>query len=452
MKQVTRRTLLVLLPVAVLALGVVFFLAEYVIHGAGWAVFSANDTTHDRGRLTAGQILDRNGQVLYDAQSGSYAEDWITRIATLHAVGDGSGNIGTGARSQFAERMVGFNPIAGAHGKGNKVYLTIDAALNEKAYSLLAGNKGVVGVYNYETGDVLCMVSAPSFDPAWPPEIRDGDSAYEGVYLNRLLSATFTPGSVFKTVTTAAALEKLEGITERVFVCEGSYRIGDDVITCPKIHGEQTLYDAFANSCNCAYAAMAMELGGRTLRTYADKAGLLSSMTVSGVATAAGSFTVGESYELGWSGVGQYNDLVSPCGIMVMMGAIARNGTSVLPRVLYRETGAGGLPHAVPSAETGNSAFRRDTCRTLREMLRYNVENHYGQSKFGDLAICAKSGTAEVEPGKAPHAWFAGFLDDPQHPLAFVVLVENGGSGATVAGNIASQVLQKAVERMDGVG
>ena len=135
--------------------------------------------------------------------------------------------------------------------------------------------------------------------------------------------------------------------------------------------------------------------------------------------------------------------------MMVMMGAIARDGTPVLPRVLYRETGLLGLPHVVPAAGSGSATFRRDTCRTLREMLRNNVEDNYGQSHFGDLAICAKSGTAEVEPGKAPHAWFNGFLDDPKHPLAFVVLVENGGSGATVAGNIASQVLQKAVERMD---
>ena len=134
MKQVTRRTLLVLLPVAILALGVVFFLAEYVVHGAAWAAFSANDTTHAQGRLTAGQILDRSGQVLYDAESGSYAEDWITRIATLHAVGDGSGNIGTSARSQYANRMVGFGPIIGAHGKGNKLQGTLSGSYDGIQY------------------------------------------------------------------------------------------------------------------------------------------------------------------------------------------------------------------------------------------------------------------------------------------------------------------------------
>lgn len=450
MKQVKRRTFLVLIPVIALILGIGFFLAEYVVKGAHWAAFSANDTTHTEGRLSAGQILDRHGKLLYDAADGNYAEDWITRIATLHAVGDSRGSIGTSARVQFADRMVGFDPIGGADGKGNKIYLTIDADLNELAYGLLAGHRGTVGVYNYDTGDILCMVSAPAFDPAWPPEIREGDSQYEGVYLNRLLSAAFTPGSVFKTVTTAAALEELTGVLDRRFTCEGSYRMGDDVITCPKAHGELDLYGAFAVSCNCVYAQLTEEMGGETLRSYAEKAGLLRSIDVSGTATEQGSFTVGEGYELGWSGVGQYNDLVNPCAMMTLMGAIAREGTPVLPRALYRDTAMNGFPHPVPASENGSATFRADTCKTLKIMLANNVEQTYGQANFGTLKVCAKSGTAEVDPRKAPHAWFTGFLDDTRHPLAFVVLVENGGSGATVAGNIASQVLQRAVEKMDG--
>jgi peptidoglycan glycosyltransferase len=77
-------------------------------------------------------------------------------------------------------------------------------------------------------------------------------------------------------------------------------------------------------------------------------------------------------------------------------------------------------------------------------MMRNNVLNQYGQSQFGDLAVCAKSGTAEVGGGSQPHAWFAGFIDDSSHPLAFIVLVENGGSGASVAGAVAAKVLAQA--------
>ena len=449
MKQVKRRTFLVLLLVFALVAGLVLFCIEYTVKGGAWASFSANDNTHTDGRLNMGQILDRNGTVLYDAETGSYAEDWITRISTLHAVGDGSGFIGTSARAAFADRMVGFDPVFGTTGGGNKLYLTINADLNETAYGLLAGYKGVVAVYNYRTGDVLCMVSAPAYDPLYPPTIADGDPAYDGVYMNRLLSSAFTPGSVFKVVTTAAALEKLNGVLDRAFVCEGSTRIGDDVITCPHVHGEMSFYDAFANSCNCAYAELAMELGGATLNDYAKKAGLLDSIAVSGLSTAKGSFAIGESYELGWSGVGQYHDMVNPCTMLTLMGSIAKEGAPALPRLLYKERSMKGIPHLVPGRSLADATFSKSTCQTLKKMMANNVAATYGQENFGDLKLCAKSGTAEVEPDKPPHAWFAGFLDDADHPLAFVVLVENGGSGATVAGNIASQVLQQAVAKMD---
>lgn len=448
MKQVKRRTLLVLLLILGLFAGIVFFCVEYTTKGGAWASFTANDSTHTDGRLNMGQILDRNGKVLYDAETGEYAADWITRISTLHAVGDGSGFIGTSARSAFADRLVGFDPVFGTTGGGNKLYLTIDADLNETAYGLLSGYKGVVAVYNYQTGEVLCMVSAPAYDPLYPPTDVDNDPAYDGVYMNRFLSSTFPPGSVFKVVTTAAALEKLNGILDRTFVCEGEYRIGDDVITCPHVHGEMDLYGAFANSCNCVYAQLAMELGGETLEKYAEEAGLLDAIAVSGLATAEGNFTIGESYELGWSGVGQFHDMVNPCTMLTLMGSIAKEGAPALPRLIHKERSVNGIPHLVPGRKLGDATFDKKTCQTLKEMMANNVAVTYGQSNFSDLKICAKSGTAEVESGAQPHAWFAGFLDDAEHPLAFVVLVENGGSGASVAGNIASQVLQQAVSKM----
>lgn len=90
--------------------------------------------------------------------------------------------------------------------------------------------------------------------------------------------------------------------------------------------------------------------------------------------------------------------------------------------------------------------FDADTCRVLRDMMRNNVQQTYGQSMFGSLAVCAKSGTAEAAPGQSPHAWFAGFVADEDLPLAFVVLVENGGGGADAAGPIAARLLAQAAE------
>ena len=292
------------------------------------------------------------------------------------------------------------------------------------------------------------MVSTPTFDPENPPEIQDGDSRYEGVYLNRFLSATYTPGSVFKLVTTMAAIETLNDYENRTYTCTGSTEIGGQAITCPSAHGDMDIYGALANSCNCFYAQLAVEIGGKTMWQYAKKAGLLDSLSVSGISTAAGSFTAAEegSADLGWSGVGQYNDLVNPCAMMTLCGTIANRGTQVLPRLLLKETTAAGLSAGHSRAEKHSGTLSSDTCVLLASMMRRNVTEHYGQSSFGDLAVCAKSGTAEVGSDARPHSWFTGFVDDEDHPLAFVVVVENGGSGASVAGNVAAKVLTAAAE------
>ena len=120
--------------------------------------------------------------------------------------------IGTGALTQFASKLTGYNVITGANtifSGGRDLYLTIDADVCAEAYKALNGYKGTVGVYNYKTGEIICMISSPTYDPSDPPDIEDGDEAYDGVYINRLLSAKFTPGSTFKLITAAAAIDNI---------------------------------------------------------------------------------------------------------------------------------------------------------------------------------------------------------------------------------------------------
>ena len=131
------------------------------------------------------------------------------------------------------------------------------------------------------------------------------------------------------------------------------------------------------------------------------------------------------------------------CAMLALMGSIASDDRAATPRLLYRETGVLGLPAAIPAKEKRAAVFTAETRQTLRDMMAHNVQETYGQSRFGDLAVCAKSGTAEVSDG-APHAWFVGFVDDSALPLAFVVVVEHGGSGSDVAGSVAAQLLEQA--------
>ena len=424
MKKLQRRTLFVFLFILALAAGTVVLCAFYVKDGAQWASFYGNQH--------------------------QYSDDKTTRISTLHAIGDKQGNINTGAKNLFADQLVGFSLITGTSGTGNTIKLTLDANLNNAAYQAMAGRKGVAALYNYETGEVLCMLSTPSFDPADDTEtakVAAGDSNYDGAYLNRFLSGTYTPGSTFKLVTAAAALETLHNEDSFSYTCTGSLTLNGEKITCPSVHGTQDFATALANSCNGAFATLATQVGGKTLEKYAKEAGLTSKVNVNGLNTAAGSFTAGTSdNDVGWSGVGQYKDLVNPCAELTLMGCIAQGGSAATPRLLKSVTSSKGLPVAHVTTETSKIGWKADTCDKIRTLMHNNVTSNYSKNlDFGGLNVCAKSGTAEVGTSK-PHAWFVGFVEDSAYPYAFVVVVENGGWGSSVAGGVAASLLKAACQ------
>ncbi|MCD8353810.1 MAG: penicillin-binding protein [Clostridiales bacterium] len=447
MKQLKKRTLFVLFFILALILGMCVLLVFYVLNGASWASYSANRHVYSNGSISSGSIADRNGVVLYDCENDAYNDDYEIRVSTVHAIGDRNGSISVGAKSVFADELVGFSLIFGTNGTGNQVNLTLDAQLNKVAYEAMDGRDGVVALYNYKTGDLLCMLSTPAFDPDDEDEIaaiNAGDESYDGAYLNRFLSSTYTPGSTFKLVTSAAAIETLSDLDSFTFTCDGSLEYNDgSTVTCPSAHGTVDFETALADSCNGAFATLANEIGGETLQQYAEEAGLLSSLSVSGIPTATGSFsTTISAVDEGWSGVGQYEDLVNPCAMLTLMGCIASGGEAAVPRLLLSVTGSVGLT-TTEATETTSIGWASSTCEQLTTMMRNNVVSHYGQSQFGDLAVCAKSGTAEVGSG-SPHAWFVGFIDDEEYPYAFVVIVENGGWGSSVAGSVAAAVLEAA--------
>ena len=455
MKKIEKRTVLCLILAAALVAGLGVFCFKFVFQGGNWVSFAANRHLYNSsGQLTVGRVLDRNGDVL------SWAEEDGTRTyydggpnhrrAILHAVGDPAGRIGTGALVAFADKLSGYNLLTGTQtlsGQDNDLTLTIDDELNYTAYMALNGRKGAVGVYNYRTGEVVCMVSSPTFDPLDPPTIEESDSRYEGVYLNRFLSSTFTPGSVFKTVTLAAAIDHLDDLFARTWTCTGSTQVGDGVVTCPRAHGELDIQGALTHSCNGVFALLAAELGADTMTQYVQKAGLTSSYTVSGLSTAAGRYDVSTAsdYQLGWSGVGQYTDSVNPCAVMVYMGAIANGGRAAVPQLILSTRGALGINTSPYLRRSTGRLLDQDTADTIAQMMVRNVTDYYGSSRFPAVTVGAKSGTAEVGSDQSPHAWFAGFVLDEDYPYAFAVLVENGGSGADAAGSVAAAVLDALV-------
>ncbi|NLW44107.1 MAG: penicillin-binding protein [Syntrophomonadaceae bacterium] len=458
MKLLTRRALAILVLALAVICGILFFTVRYLGEASKWVQHAANQHLYKNGKLKAsGTIYDRNGEILMETVDGivRYHENPAVRAALMHAVGDADGHVVTGARVAWGKRLAGWNLLQGAYRfnrglshPGSDIKMTLDAELCAIAYNSLQGRKGAVGVYNYKTGEILCMVSTPTFDPQYPPDIDKDPERYEGVYINRFLSAAYTPGSVFKLVTAAAAIDNLENIDSTVFQCNSKTVIDGEYVTCPTAHGRVDFKEALAKSCNVAFAQIALAVGADTLQAYADKAGFNSSLEVNGIKTKAGQVNLKNAQrpDLAWAGIGQYTNTANPLNLMVFMGTIANDGVRVEPKLIKDSWLLRLLQTVVPRERV----LSPETAIRLGSMMRNNVLSSYGEGNYRGLELCAKSGTAEVGGDRMPHAWFAGYMQREDCPLAFVVVVENGGGGSKVAGPIARKVLQAAVSRYAG--
>lgn len=429
MKKVSLRAYTAVLLALAIIFGLGVYVTRFFTNGEDWALYF-------NGSKAKSYLTDRNGVVLAEksAANKDYSDNAELRIACYHLVGDYTGNVGTGALQRFSKLMLKYDPVFGIEDvEDQTLTLTVDSRLNTVAYNALAGRSGVVLVSDYKTGEILCMFSSPSIDPCFPPEILP-----DGAYINRCISSAFVPGSIFKLITVTAAIENIPDLYDRSFHCDGSINVRGVTVTCTGVHGDQTVEQALSNSCNCAFGQIALELGADIMKEYAEKLGITDSHSLDGIDTARGNYDpdVDGSPALAWSGIGQYNDLVCPYSMLRIVSAIANGG------VLYE-------PSILGVQENGTQLLSADTAEKVAAMMSYNVADHYGRDKFPGLDIAAKTGTAELGNGEADHAWFAGFLNDPEHPYAFTVLVENGGSGLGAAAPVANAVLQAAVASLE---
>ena len=456
MKSIAARTYFALALACLLLFGLLTFLVRYVMFADRWVTYSGSPHLYTAaGTLDTGTVKDRNGKLLMSSADGKkYADDSLTRSATMHLLGDREGNIPGLIVRNYAQSLVGYSKLNGTasmENGGGELTLTVSASAQCVALQSLKGRKGTVGVYNYKTGEILCAVTSPTFDPDDVPDIAgDKTGKYDGAYVYRFFNTVYTPGSIFKLVTAAAALEEFPELTERSFTCTGELILNGEKVTCPKAHGKLSFRDALAHSCNCTFAQLANELGAKKLQKAADRIGIEDSLPIDGLHTAPGSFDVSDAGEndLAWAGIGQYTDLVNPCQYMTWMGAIASGGTAAKPCLVAQAKCGGEVTYTASVSETGRM-LDEAAAETLQEMMRYNVEKIYGTSQFPDVRVCAKSGTAEV--GKdANTATFAGFVLDERYPLAFVVVVEGGGAGSETCAPIAGTVLRACINAMDG--
>ena len=434
----------------------VVFLVKYTSNAEDWAFYETNAHIYTSGKMTRpGEISDREGRVLSKTQDGVrvYNEDADIRRATIHTVGDHEGYISTGVTNALRDKLVGYSEINGVYtysGKGNNAYLTIDSLVSVAAMKALGNSAGCVGICNYKTGEVLCMVSTPTYDIENKNEYYLAKKGELGsVFMNRFISSAYTPGSTFKIITAAAAIETLgEDAYKTAFMCDYGTVIEGEELSCLGKHKSVTLERAFSHSCNSFFSNMALTLGKSTMTKYAEKFGFNSVFQIDGISAARSSYSVkgSKNIDFGWSGIGQQKNLMNPLQYLCVVSAIANKGEYIEPYFVDSITASNGKTVYKASPETVRM-ISEETAEKLASLMDFAVQDNYGKSTFGTLDVCGKTGTAEVGE-KIENSLFVGFCKDENLPLAFVVVAEGDENGKKSAMSIANKTLQAAKKQL----
>lgn len=468
MKQLRKSIRACALILAILVLlPMVYGSYSLIRYGTRWRTSEYNTYLRTmKSSVTAGDIRDRSGVLLAttnvsaDAEgepvrSRVYASDENVRRAVVHVVGDSKNNVKNAAESFMGEYLYGQNMTylerlaqlsAGGQLRGDSVVLTIDSALCAYIASVFPKDKtGAVVVMDYLTGELYALMSFPNYDPMAPGAVTVNQA------LNRATRWLSAPGSTFKVVTLAAALENMPGAAEATYACTGGLTFGEHqrpvVDYGGAAHGELTLKNAFARSCNSTFAILACEMGDKALRRTAQNFGLGDDFTFRDLVVENSSYASTANAlmgaDLGWTGAGQHELAVTPLHMCMTAAAIANGGVMMEPRLLKSAVSAAGVERVSFTPVPYKTVMTPETADTVVQYMREVVLSGTGTSaSVSGVRVCAKTGTAEIDTQTEDNAWFIGFIDNDQTPYAVCVAVVEGGTGGSTAAPIAREIFR----------
>ncbi|MDR2702958.1 MAG: penicillin-binding protein 2 [Cellulomonadaceae bacterium] len=350
--------------------------------------------------------------------------------------------------------------------QGSSVETTIDYDTQVAAWEALGHQTGAVVALEVRTGRILAMVSKPSFDPNVLAVHSTGNAgaAYQELVaedsdplINRTINALYPPGSTFKLIPAIAALETGVVTPNQLIPAPRTYTLPGTNHALRNFGGaacspndEMTLHDAMVISCNTAFAALGVELGGQAMYAQAERFGFNSPFEVP-MRSAVSSFpTPGpDRARNGLAGIGQGDVTATPLQMAVVAAAIANNGVVMQPYLVdtvrddQLETVVANEPRQL------RSAMLPATARLLTEMMVDTVDHGTGTAaRIQGVSVAGKTGTAQTATGVAPHAWFVAFApaDDPQ--IAVAVVVERGGdlNSEATGGRVAAPIARRVIE------
>lgn len=342
---------------------------------------------------------------------------------------------------------------------GNGVVTTLDTTLQQVASDALGDNKGAVVALNPKTGEILAMVSKPTFNPnnlADEMNKANSGSADDTPLINRAINGLYPPGSVFKTVTLTSALENMPSVSNRTFEDEGKIKFQDGTTLsnfANNVYGSIGLKQAYKVSSNVVFGTLAMELGNDALKATAENYGFNSVITGPGVSITSSRFPSLDSSELGnmaQSGIGQGSVLSTPMQMALVASTVANDGVMMQPKLVNSIVDKDqNVVKTIDNKEL-KQVMSSDIAETIQEYMTNLVDSNLSKwPAFKGTNAGGKTGTADYTLSDGteatPHSWFiaAAPMDDPQ--IAVAVIVENGGTGSGAAATVASKVVRQAV-------
>ena len=349
---------------------------------------------------------------------------------------------------------------------GHNLKTTLDYNLQKQAFNLLGDNRGAVVALNPKTGEILAIVSKPSYDPNNIKGLMDSIKAADknsdiiknSPLTNRATAGLYPPGSTFKTVTAIAALENIDGVMNKTINDTGKLVFNKKQSMSNdegEVLGNINFQQAYVKSSNVYFGQLGLDLGNNKLKSVSEKLFFNKDVPADGVTIENSQFPTYKSYENGniaQSAIGQSGVLASPIEMAIITSAIANNGVSMKPYLVGEVWDSKGKLINKVEAKSNGSVMSEGTAKTMRDFMRLVVKEGTGTSAAIDgIEVAGKTGTAEnqnsVGVGQPPHSWFIGFApyDNPQ--IAVAVIVENGGYGAGKAASIASQIMKSWLKK-----
>lgn len=345
---------------------------------------------------------------------------------------------------------------AGERYPADDVYTTLDLALQQAASDALGDNRGAVIVTEVNTGNILCMVSKPDFDPndieaEWEQLGADTDS---GTLVNRVTQGLYAPGSTFKIFDAIELMdEDMAAANAFSYNCIGydnNFTLEDgQPIHCYHwtAHGTVSLEKAFAKSCNCAFVNIGNSLNRDSFCTLLDNM-MFGEALPYDLPSGTSSYTLTADTtkeDVTQLSIGQGSTLMTPMHLNMITAAIANGGTVHKDQIIASVKTGTGSTLSETKPEDYRTVMTAEVAAKMREMMRDVIaEGTATKLSSRPYNPCGKTGSAEIVTGESTsHAWFTGFAPEENPEIAITVIVEGAGTGGVSAVPVVRSVLDE---------